>query len=172
MGITVNKSFSTLAQYQGKSNVLFEWHGSDNLTNNNVGCGMMISVTKDDSTQAKYMLQFWSNTQYSLADRRWLISKFVKIAGINTITIHARICSVSASATYNAQCHVYIGGSGGLTNYVEKNGTAIDWATPATIDVSSLVNGTVYDIDVFPKILNYLNAGTIASLYDVVLIGS
>jgi hypothetical protein len=78
--------------------------------------------------------------------RTILVGKFTKIAGISTITIHARLWAANTNAGDEAILSVDVGGQSNTVKSVESATPA--WVTTSTIDVSSLSNGTVYDITI------------------------
>lgn len=71
----------------------------------------------------------------------WMLSKFKKIATINTLTWYAYISTNSGSNT--ARCKVDVGGINSNT----ASTSAAVWITN-TLDVSSLTTGTIYDITI------------------------
>lgn len=68
--------------------------------------------------------------------------KFVKTSGINTVTVWCRIWTTSGSHT--ASFKLAIGSVSGTVNGTAHTSTP-EWKS-FTIDVSSLINGTTYDV--------------------------
>jgi len=78
--------------------------------------------------------------------RTVLTGKFIKIAGINTVTINARLWSTSTHADQEAWMNVDIGTKSNTVKSVTSNTPS--WVTASDIDVSALTNGTTYDITI------------------------
>jgi hypothetical protein len=135
-----NSSWGTISS-AGTSNVIFEWYGVDSLgTNNIVGLYESTSLSPDINvaTFANYrFFGVYENTLRTLS----LKGKFTKIAGISTVTIFARTWCSGVTGTQVLKVDI-----GGQNNTVSCAVTSPAWATSATIDVSSLTNGTDYDI--------------------------
>jgi len=143
------------AQGQSLSNVLFsfDW-GSGDLNPNVYGYTTDHStLTPAASTFDNYGL-LWGveSTTYYVGYR----SKFKKISGIQTVTIYLR-CHVSAdTGTYKVTI-------GAQTGTQTQTATTPGWII-ISVDVSSLSDGTVYDVTIEAKgsagsTLTYINAG-------------
>ena len=136
---------SWIAQGGNLSNIIFQWHGVDSAQagTNTHGLNLTTTLNVDfNSYTPTYMVLGAYGTTY----RNILLGKFTKISGIATITINARLWSSDVNANTEAILNVDIGSQ---ANTVKSVTTATPaWATPATIDVSGLTNGTTYDITV------------------------
>jgi hypothetical protein len=75
-----------------------------------------------------------------------LKTKFKKIAGISTVTVWASIWQDSAIAGITAKCKTTIGTVNGTSEGTASQVTP-EW-TSVAIDVSSLTNGTTYDVTI------------------------
>jgi hypothetical protein len=150
------------------SNVVFCWLGSDSANTNQFGVVGGNSLTPNMSTYTKHYTFIGT---YSNSENTILTGRFVKIAGISTVTIHARLWAIVTDEDKEVILKVNIGEQ---INTVKSVASATPtWVTTATIDVSSLTNGTTYDITI--KLYNE-NAGdgTSSSSYcsGVILMGS
>ena len=123
------------------SNVIFCWNGTDIGTTNIVGRKGGTSLTPSMGT---YTVDYEFYGVYGNTYRTILTSKFVKIAGISTVTIFGRIWVEGTGGT-GVFLQVDVGGQ---NSYVNNNSATPAWATVATIDVSGLTNGTAYDITI------------------------
>jgi len=125
------------SQGQSLSNVIYEWHGSYTAQGSDSGLYIGTSLTPAAIT-TDYMFIITEATSATT----YLTGKFYKVAGINTISIHANIWQEAGGNTVT--CTVDIGGE---SNTVTNTGeTAPAWATADTIDVSGLTDTTLYDI--------------------------
>lgn len=144
------------------SNVIATWIGADSgmiaIAADHSGLYVGPGDTIDPSgTSFSYIYYVTDVTTY----RDMFESQFKKIAGINTITIHARLNGGSGTATLN----IDIGGQAATVTSTETWG----WVTANTIDVSGLTDGTVYTITAQ---LKSSGAGTNVYCSAVVLTGS
>ena len=127
----------------GLSNVIFCWFGIDTQITNQQILYEGTSLTPDVSTTAiryEYMV-FRGVTVTS-----YLTAPFVKIAGISTVTIHAKLWANSTDVAKEAILKVDIGGQNNTVKSVASSTPT--WVTTSTIDVSSLTNGTTYTITI------------------------
>lgn len=148
------------------SNVIFCWNGSEYWVNDVGGLySSETSLTLDPGIAKTYGYEYFAvvGTTY----RNILISKFKKIAGDSTITIQARLWSDSADAGEETILNVDVGGQANTVKSVTSSTPA--WVTAADIDVSSLTNGTTYDITIQ---LKNEGAGGISYCSAVILIAS
>lgn len=124
------------------SNVIFAWSGNDNLGTGAGGRGISVqasSLTPSDASGASYIFLVSDKDTFETL----LNFRFVKIAGISTVTINARLWAETSSGTAEAVLSVDIGG---VNNTVKSTTSSTPtWVTVSTIDVSALVNGTTYD---------------------------
>lgn len=159
----VDGSLLTGISPTGNSNVLYEWHGTT-VTPGADANGFITSADNVDTATAgkKVYLRAKGTTAVTV-----LVGKFKKISGVSTVTILARLWSHTTDAGYDATLKVDIGG---VNNTVVNNDSDTPtWVTAATLNVSSLFNGTTYDITI--QLYNQDNAGyTFCS--DVMLLGS
>ncbi len=123
------------------SNVIFAWSGNDSYAANDYG--MNISTTREidvgTSDTAGYVNFANDTTTY----RTFLNFRFLKTAGINTVTIEARIWSSSSLAAREAFLSVDIGGQNNTVKSIESSTPT--WVTTSDINVSGLSDGTTYD---------------------------
>lgn len=118
------------------SNALFSFSAScDNV-------GFVTSTTLTGAASANY--NYWAVTNAQSSNYITIIkTKFIKIAGVSTVTVWARIWQNSAST---ANCKVTIGSVSGNVSGTNSQ-TTPEWKS-FTIDVSSLVNNTTYDVTI------------------------
>ena len=126
----------------GTSNVIFNWFGSDSATTDSFGFIANATILNYDF--GVYTAQYNYFGSAGTTPRTVLLGKFIKIAGISTVTINARLWSSSADGGAEAILKVDIGGQNNTVKSVTSTTPA--WVTVSTIDVSSLTDGTTYDI--------------------------
>jgi hypothetical protein len=130
----------------GTSNVIFCWNGYDG---DETGVGMVfgakgeVTLLEDIGTQAHNNFYLGSG---SVTNKVILRSKFLKVAGISTVTIQARLWNDYNSANAEAVLTVDVGGQNNTVK--NTNSQTPGWVTASNIDVSSLTNGTTYDITI------------------------
>lgn len=125
------------------SNVIFEWLGAYSYVATGAGLFMRTGLNDDLGAVAGSYLYFAvAGTTY----RTILTGRFTKIAGISTISIHANIWAIDNVVNNEAILSVDIGGQANTVKSV--NSSVPTWVTSSTIDVSSLTNGTTYDITI------------------------
>lgn len=121
------------------SNVIFAWSGVDTAVADQYGLyvGTVNNPDVDlDAIDVQFMLYATElSTNTTMCNFR-----FIKIAGISTVTINAKLATRNASQTTTLTVDI-----GGLTGTVTTTSTSYVWVTASTIDVSSLSNGTTYD---------------------------
>ena len=127
----------------GLSNVIFCWIGSDESSAGLSGWFQGSSATKDFSTYAQNYNYYGV---YNTTSRAIFYGKFVKIAGISTVTIFARLWTNDVITTATLTVDI-----GGQSNTVTAASVGAAWVTSSNINVSSLTNGTTYDITVSLK---------------------
>lgn len=147
------------------SNIAFFWFGVDTGATNSFGRVTGTNLTPDMSTYTiNYnILGVYGNTYRTILP----IGKFIKTAGVSTLTIHARIWEASGSTSA-----ILFADVGGVNHSIARNGNTPGWATGtdlATINVSGLTNGSIYDITIQLK-----NSGATTSAFcgAVMLIAS
>lgn len=123
------------------SNVVFCWSGNDSYSANNYGMNVSTTQSLDlaGADSAGYINFVNDTTTY----QTFLNFKFKKTAGINTITIHARLWGRSAAGGSEAVLNVDVGGQSNTVQSVTSSTPS--WVATADIDVSGLTDGTVYD---------------------------
>ena len=115
----------------GTSNVLFSFAGS---RGDDVFSGFMVTNALVAVGEAG-----WNNPTFDNAWHTLIYSKFLKTSSISTVTFYADVRRQSSNASY---CRVTIGGQ---SAQVAPSSVDYGWLSNA-INVSSLSNGTVYDI--------------------------
>lgn len=123
------------------SNVIFNWFGSNSANTNSYGLVEGTSLTPNMSS---YTINYHFFGVYGNDYRTILTGKFVKIAGISTITIYSKLWN---SSDNTAVLNVDIGGQSNTVT-IAGSTTTPTWATASTINVSGLTNGTAYDITI------------------------
>lgn len=145
----------------GLSNVIFQWNGCDLGTTNIINWyyGTSLSPNIASSTPNYNYYGVYGNTYRTI-----LNGKFTKISGISTVTIMGRLWANDPDSSREALLKIDIGGQ---NNYVKSTATITPaWSNTSTIDVSSLTNGTTYDITIQlanedATIISYCSAVTI-----------
>ena len=145
------------------SNVIYCWLDSDVGTTNVFG---MVEGTSLTPTMSTYTVNYHFFGVYGLTYRTILTGRFVKIAGISTVTIHARIWTSDPTSGRLAYLSADIGGQSNSVNILSNTPS---WVTTSTIDVSSLTNGTGYDITIQ---LKNENSGASAYCSGIILTAS
>lgn len=152
----------------GLSNIIYCWTGNDWFVPATVGgthkVGLKNSLisNEDDTVTGGGYIYFESADSN---DYNVLKSKFIKIAGINTLTIYARSHTMSAGASFYGNVVVTVGSASGNVNIPDNS--PYGWFS-FTINVSGLTNNSVYDLDVNLKSIN----GGIVFLSAVIIFGS
>lgn len=145
---------------QSLSATLFQYMGQHEDQGSNAGEYTGTSLTPSAVTGNYRFLQM-TGTTYITKNR----TKWTKIAGVSTVTIHAYIWN-SDGSTGQANIRVNIGSAtGNVSGTVAQ--TTPEYKT-FTIDVSGLSNGTVYDVTIDLK--NISGARTFCS--QVIALGS
>ncbi len=124
------------------SNVLFQYKGQVDQQGASVGEIVGTTLTPNGATGNYRFLQMNGGSSYVQV----YSSKFIKISGISTVTIKARVwCRTTAGgAGTQANIKVDIGGANSNVSGT-ANQTTPEWVS-FTIDVSGLTNGTTYDV--------------------------
>lgn len=133
------------------SNVLFQYSGQVNSQGADVGEYTGTSLSPSTVTGNYRFLQGGTGTSYVT---RWT-SKWIKVAGVSTITVYVRIWISNNAGDRQGNWLVDVGGQSGNVNDGQNNTPT--WLS-FTIDVSGLTNGTAYDVTLQGK-----NAGTSTS---------
>lgn len=136
-----NTSWGTAGS--GFGNVVFCWFGSVIGATNTFGLKGGTSLTPNMST---YTVDYEFFGVYGTTYRTILTGKFTKIEGINTITVCSQVWGDAGAGT-EPWVKVDIGGQNSEARLAVGSSTP-GWMTPFTVDVSSLSDGTVYDITI------------------------
>lgn len=147
------------------SNVIFNWTGCVDYSGGVIG--KVNGSALNPTTGANY--DFLMVGQAVSSPQGVLRSKFLKISGVNTLTIYAN--AWTRSGHVNAAVWVDCGSTNGSVATISASSPGT-WST-FTIDVSGLTNGTVYDLTV--SIYNPTSSGgdgSFAYLGGIVIFGS
>jgi len=145
--------------------LIFCWFGAD-TADTNYGWYSGTSLFPGNPITATYNF-FQANGAESLTYYTILTGKFLKTAGVSTVTIYGKLWADAAEANKEAILKVDIGGLNNTVHNVASRTPT--WVTTSTIDVSSLTNGSVYDITI--SLANeFLNNNGYCS--GVILLGS
>ena len=136
--LTTDATNSSWGAATNTSNVIFSWSGIENYADN--GYGVYVGSTQYVAQAGGQPTGYMYFVNWSTTYRTFLNFKFTKIAGIDTVTIHARI-AIDAAGT-SAEVNVDIGGA---NNNVTTTSNTFAWATAADVDVSGLTDGTTYN---------------------------
>lgn len=120
------------------SNVLFQYSGVINQQGAKQGEVVGATLLPSNQTGNYRFLQTATNGSYTTV---WT-NKWIKFAGVSTVTIYTRLWVRAETAQANLQ--VDIGGQTGNVSGTADN-TTPEWKS-FTIDVSGLSNGTAYDV--------------------------
>lgn len=122
---------------QNFSNVIFVWSGIDQaFSSTGSGWGLIESTSLSAGVVKVKGYKYF--TSRSTSFQNILPFRWTKIAGINTITLHSRLWRGSSIARLQVDI-------GGVTGTASSSGTAPAWVTGGALDVSGLVNGSVYN---------------------------
>lgn len=122
----------------GISNALFQYSGQVDAQGSGAGEYSGTSLVPTTTTGNYRFLQRPASSSYATI---WT-SKFMKIAGISTVTVYTRIWCATAGTT--ADFKLDIGGVSGTVS--GTNGQVNPEWKSFTVDVSSLTNNTAYDV--------------------------
>jgi hypothetical protein len=143
--LTTNGSVSSWGSVSlsGLSNLVYSWIGCDRgIGGQNAGMfsgAIALNHSAGGGLYQNVFLISRNSTAFEL-----LYGVFTKTASISTITINARLWSDNSNSSREAILTVNVGGQ---TNTVKSvTSTTPAWVTQSTIDVSSLTNGTTYNI--------------------------
>lgn len=143
-----------------KSNMLFQYTGQHENQGSNAGEYTGTSLVPSGETGNYRFLQM-SGSSY-ITKCRW---KWVKIPGVTTITVHTWIWSVTGGGG-EANLRINVGSA--TANVSGTTATHTPEYKSFTIDVSGLVDGTLYDVTADLKD----TAGNIAYCSNIIAIGS
>lgn len=125
------------------SNVIYSWIGRDTGSQSSGGAAGVyvaaVSNTPTDTTAVNLLYMHSINTSgsYIPVVLPW---KWKKIAGVNTLTVNARIWSNNGNA---CTARLDAGGQQATQTFTTSSPA---WITAFTLDVSSLTTGTTYDM--------------------------
>lgn len=146
------------------SNVIYQWHGNENA---GVSHETQSSLTPGTTPANKYFFVIAQDP--ATATQIFPTSKWVKISGVNTITVKARMWQEQTASGGSGHKAIIVADIGGQTNTVSgTDGQQTPEEVSFTVDVSSLTNGNAYDI----KIYLWQNNAENAYLSDLMLLGS
>jgi hypothetical protein len=122
----------------GYSNVLWEFYGSSESVQ---GRGFYTGTSTPTSTTAglKSMWFYYTDATY----HTFIAAKFTKTGGVNTITSLINASYVGNDVYY---FKTVVGGVDSNEISITGNNPAFAWLDAMTIDVSSLADGTTYDV--------------------------
>ena len=132
----------------GLSNVLFSFCGQNSAAAGGGGKAGLVTGTDFVQTVAAHSYTYWagyvanSGTYQQIMD----IFKWVKIAGVSTVTIYAKIWQNRDVAGAVGTLKVDIGGANGSVGCTARQLTPE--AVSFTINVSGLTNGSAYDVTI------------------------
>lgn len=158
-GTSANPQWATVINSQ--SNVLFQYIGQVDQEGTSAGEYSGTSFQPHGVAGNYRFLQIEGSTYTKI----WS-SKFIKILGINTVTVYTRIWGQINSG--QALFQMTIGSSSGTISGTIGQ-TTPEWNT-FTIDVSGLTNGTTYDVSAL--IYNFTGTGNEAYCSDIIGFGS
>lgn len=121
-------------------NLLFCYVGNVNEQGASVGEYTGTSFVPDGATGNYRFLQRVSTSSYQAIQQ----FKWTKISGVSTVTVHVKIWNRLNSVSQQANLQVDIGGQAGNVSGTANQITP-EWKS-FTINVSSLTNGTTYDV--------------------------
>lgn len=130
------------------SNVIFSWKGFDGLTgapattSRGIAHGTSQILTGVDSQNVYWVANTNNSTSYSDIIP---IFKWKKVSGINTLIVRVRTWGAFSTAT-SYTLRIDAGGQTGTSSAI--TGSSPAWITEFTVDVSSLSDGTVYDVKI------------------------
>lgn len=137
-GASANPIWGTVPADVNTSNVLFQYHGQVEAQGSALGEVVGTTLVPNGITGNYRFLQATGSGSFATI---WT-SKFIKIAGISTVTIYGRIWNRTGASTTTLK--VDIGGANSSVNGTSSQHTP-EWKS-FTIDVSGLSNGTAYDV--------------------------
>lgn len=148
--------------FSSQSNVLFQYQGQVNASGGNTGEYTGTSLNPGAITPNNRYLRRAGTSYATVWTTRW-----TKIAGVTTITILCRLWVDASNTQANLQVDI-----GGQNNNVSgtNSQTSPEWKS-FTIDVSSLTNGTVYDVTASLKDANGTGS-TLTNCSNIIGIGS
>lgn len=153
--LTSNGTNSSWTTNPALSNVLFQYSASVNAAGSRTGEVENASLTAASPTaNYRYMI---ANTSTAVFTTKWQ-----KIAGVSTVTVYAQLWVNSNTGTITTT----VGSASG--NTTTTGSTPGAWVN-FTIDVSSLTNGTVYDVTVT---LNQSDSGSNTYMGSLIAFGS
>ena len=133
------------SQGQSLSNVIYTWTGCDDITSGRgIYIGTDLSIAPATNT-TEYIYRYTDVTNTAVySNFEGFNFKFKKIAGITTLTVLAKSwCELSGVTNVNIRLDVGGGTATGTSSAFTDTSPA--WQTAFTVDVSGLVDGTVYD---------------------------
>lgn len=159
----------TFATPPNLSNIIYSWTGQVDLAGS--GSGIVISTTLADTsaTTGNYSYLKSANATGSPLTRILLRTKFKKITGLSTLTIYAYVNenTNAGGSAVSVQLNV---DSLNITTATSTN-TSYTWVNSSGLDISSLVDGTIYDMTIGIT-TNGIASPMYGYLGSVIIIGS
>ena len=121
------------------SYTLFNWNGIENYVSGY--CGFYAGTTNDPNISTATIGYGYFGV-YDITERIFLRFEYKHSSDISTVSIYARIWSDASGADDGATIKVDIGG---VNNTVTRTSSTPGWATVSSIDMSTLVDGQVYE---------------------------
>lgn len=148
-GSSANPQWATITVAPVLSNVIFQWSGQVDVSSTNGGFVVNTSINPGSPSGIYAFVYVNANAYQTVLSGKW-----VKISGVSTFTCWCRMWNSTLSQTANSQVTI-----GGLTGNVTGTTSQVtpEWKS-FTIDVSSLTNGTAYDLTVQLKHSSSQNA--------------
>lgn len=145
-------------------NYLFGYHGYVDGDSSATGEQIAASYTTIGTIDYRFIRSAGgsADTYFDIWSTKW-----TKISGVNTVTIHCRIWGSDGGAGNNVNLKATIGAATNNVNGSDAANTP-EWKS-FTVDVSGLVNGTVYDVTIA---LKHNQASDYAFCGDVFGLGS
>jgi hypothetical protein len=143
------------------SNVVYSWGGGGDASVTAAEYGIVTDTTKNGTVGQLYAVNRNTNSH---VERTVLRSKFMKIAGISTLTVYADIIKAGAFNTHG-NCKITVGALTALD--LETTAGTLEWLN-GTIDVSTLSDGTVYDLGI--SLVNHSTTGS-TELHSIIIFG-
>lgn len=149
------------------SNVLFQYHGQIEAQGAGIGEVVGTTFTPGTSITGNYRFLQTHDPSSSGAYIQIWSSKFIKILGISTVTVWSRIWTRISSQTASIKVTIST-----ISNNVSgtNDQTTPEWQS-FTMDVSSLTNGTTYDVIAYMREVQTASAG-IVYCSDIIGFGS
>jgi len=154
-----NASWGTVSP-SGYSNVLFQWHGGGGTTT-----GAAPSVVASGAAQTAYYIAGVTTDSMTYSSSLFT-TKFIKSAGVSTVTIYF-YCEENSAGGVQSYIKAAVGSATGTVN--TTNDDTPRWRS-LTVDVSALSDGTAYDVSI--TIAHNTGDDMTTFIYDLIAFGS